>query len=213
MQPYQLSGEVMKRKSEQPIRLLKKVASIGTGVAGGVAGKSIMKKIFPILAGGFTTANTIKALKGVHPKIGEFIENAMNSGRSFEEIKDFLSEKASTAEKERPQSLFEKLTEGLDTSSLDPGSQKEMSFMQMIADQMEGKGKTIKDPAVKKLKKKIQNILKGKGSLATGFMQEAPEAEMTQPMMQQPQMQAAQPGAGQQALMAILQKIQAQRGL
>lgn len=148
----------------------------------------------------------------------------------FDQVKDYFKGKeGQTPESEpvqesKPKSLFEKLLGGVDVSLLDEVTQKRLKFLVPVAAQLEKEGKDEKHPAVKKLYRKIKDILKGKIGLVESeterFQAAYPQEQeqgMQQPQqqMQSPgQMQPQQPqaGKGQQALMAILQQIQAMRG-
>ena len=128
------------------------------------------------------------------------------------------------SQKQKPKSLFERLLGNVNPESLDPGTQKQLQFLAPIAEQFEKKGMTEKDQAVKKLKAKIAKILQGKqGFLEKHAMESDLEsiAKKMAPMINQQQQRQTQEigqeqnaiGPGQQALMAILQKIQSTRGL
>lgn len=172
--------------------------------------------------------------KGIKTALG-VAGTAMGAYKAFEnysgiadQIKDyFMGDKEGTKQPEdetKPKSLFERLLGGVNPSTLDEGTQKQLGFLAPIAEQFEKKGKDENDPSVQKLKRKIQNILKGKqGFLEKQAMELDPleqVAERIAPMVAQPeQAQLAQPiqtqqggGPGEQALMAILQQIQATRG-
>lgn len=218
MQPYQRASETMQMKSQQPVSLLKKAGSLAASAGGFFGGSAILSNILPFLAEGITAETAIAGLTKINPQFGQFIDKALKSGESFDKIKEFISEKVQTAEESKPQSLFRRLVGDIDFSKLDEKTTKELSFLEKISAQLEEKGKDEKDPGVKKLKKKIEKALKGITGIADAEMMQMdqimPQEQMQaqqQPMQQQGQSQ--QPGQGQQALMAILQKIQASRGL
>lgn len=81
------------------------------------------------------------------------------------------------------QSIFEQLLGGVDIESLDPSTKQQLTFLGMISDQLESKGKTLADPEFKKLADKIKKALQGKSGM---LMEEvsrgmAPEALKTKP--------------------------------
>ena len=114
-------------------------------------------------------------------------------------------------------SLFRRLAGDIDVTQLDEQATKELSFLEKIASQLEAKGKTEKDPQVKKLKKKIDKALQGITGMIEGEAMamgtKGQELGMQEPQQQpvqaplQPQGQAPQGmGPGQQALMASMQE-------
>lgn len=109
-------------------------------------------------------------------------------------------------------SIFDQLIKGLPIDQLDEKQKKTLGFFKNISDQLESKGKTIKDPAFKKLKKKISSLFKG----VTGIIDEElsrnygnEQMNVQEPMMQQPQ----QMGPNQKMTLDILQKIASKMGL
>jgi len=170
----------------------------------------------------------VKGLSSLNPTIGKFSKLATEAGYSQEDVKSHLAEKMEQS-KEPAKSLFNQMLGGANPSSFPKQVQDQIQFIGMIADKFEGEGKTMESPEVKNLSKKLKNILKGKPGVAVEEIARFQGGQQGQPMGQpmqgmQPQQQAMQGqmgqaqgqqqgmGPGQQALMAILQKIQAQRG-
>ena len=65
----------------------------------------------------------------------------------------------------QPKSVFEQMLGGTDIASLDPKKQQELSFLSMISDQLQAKGKGLNDPEFKGIAKKVQDIIAGKPGL------------------------------------------------
>jgi hypothetical protein len=188
----------------------------------------------PFLSEGLPLGIAMKGLQKISPKLASYLKRGQKLGLDVEEGMRFIKDKlqpqdlseSQTQQPEkakaqaRPQSLFRRLVGDIDFSQLDERTTKEISFFEKIASQLEKKGKDEKDPAVKNLKKKIDKALKGMtGMIESEAMQMEPQQEIEQqpiqgqPIPGQTQIQEQQPEQGQQALMAILQKIQASRGL
>lgn len=68
-------------------------------------------------------------------------------------------------EQTQPQSIFEQLLGGVDIESLDPSKKQQLTFLGMIADQLQGQGKTLADPEFKKLADKVKKTIQGKGGM------------------------------------------------
>lgn len=191
-------------------------ASLGLGLTYGKAAQ----KILPYLSGGIPIDMAMKAIQKFSPKIADFIKRGQNMGLPVEEGLEFVKEHLGKKTEGKP-SLFRRLAGDVDVTNLDEKATKELSFLENIASKLEGEGKDEKHPTVKKLKKKIEKVLKGLTGMveseAMGMepMQGQPPIQQGQPpiQQQQQQQQMQQAGPGQQALMAILQKIQASRGM
>ena len=189
MQPWQEAGEATKRSAVRPFQNMAKAANL--------------------LSYALPTGLAVKGLSSLNPTLSKFFNLAANYGFSQDEAVNSLKEKFNEYKQNKKQTLFDKLVGDVDLSALDEGRQKQLGFLAPVAAKLEEKGYDIKSPEVKKLKNKIKKILGG----MIGFVdKEAMEMEPQQPMGGQGQMGAQQPGQGQQALMAILQKIQATRG-
>jgi len=61
-----------------------------------------------------------------------------------------------------PESIFNQLIAGVDVSKLDPEKQKQLQFLGMIGDQLQSKGKGLKDPEFQSLAKRVKDTLRGK---------------------------------------------------
>ena len=103
MQPYQEASEEMRRRGEQPFKALKTVASAGASVLPAVAGAKIIGKVMPFLSKYIPTDLAIKGLSKIDPRFGKFIKKSMQEGYDFDEVKEFIQEKVSGAEKESEQ--------------------------------------------------------------------------------------------------------------
>lgn len=94
MQPYQAATEEMKWQSEAPSRLAKK--AIGT--AGTLAGASTIGRVMPFLSEYIPADLAIKGLSKIDPRFGTFINTALQNGKTFDEVKDFIGEKVQSEE-------------------------------------------------------------------------------------------------------------------
>lgn len=142
--------------------------------------------------------------KGVGLAVAPFALNALIGDATLGSIGKF-GEKVGTKVKEAltrktPKSLFRQLVGDIDITQLDEQSSKALSNYSRLAQQLEDKGKTLKDPVVKKLKRKIQNLLKGLGGI------EAEAMAMQQPVAQNQFPGAMQMLQGEQQLMQSMQR-------
>lgn len=201
MEPYQEASEKIKEKFEQPGRFIKKAGSLGLGLAAGTAVSPIVARMIPFLNDLIPADLAIKGLTKINPKFGEFIDKSLKNGFSFDEIKDFLGQQAEKVEKNQSKSVFDELLGDVDINQLPEPVQNQLGFLKTISDQLEKKGTHRESSTFKRLKKKIDEVLSGKIGELQGEAMAMPQQTAQQ-----------QPGQGQQALMAILQKIQASRG-
>lgn len=212
-------------------------SKIGKGVATvaplALGASGAFSKIMPLLNEMVPVDLAMKGINKLMPKVGKFLKKGQEMGLDVREGMDFVKEQIEkTAPKKEPaKSLFTQMLGGADPSSLPAQVQEQVQFIGTIADKFESEGKTMESPEVKKLSKKLKDIVKGKPGVAVEEIArfqsaQQPQGQMGQPMQgMQPQQQASmqapmqgqmgQPGGGgpgQQALMEILKKIQAQRG-
>lgn len=179
-----------------------------------------MEKASTLLSYYIPTNLAIQGLSKINPQLNNFFKLAQKYGFSGEESVDLVRDKQQEFNaKEKKGSLFDEIIGDVEVETLDQNKQSQLAFLRSISDQLESKGIGLDNPAFKKIKDKVKAILSGKmeGIMGEAMAQGPMQSQEMQPQMQQPNpMQEppmqAQPGQGQQALMAILQKIQAQRG-
>jgi hypothetical protein len=90
LQPYQEASQELKKQSTKPGSLLKQGAAIAGGIT---SGASILGRIAPLLSSYIPQDLAIKGLNKVDSRLGKFIEGAMESGKTFDEVKNFMGEK------------------------------------------------------------------------------------------------------------------------
>ncbi len=87
-------------------------------------------------------------------------------------------------EETEQKNIFDQLISGVDTNALSQEKQNELRFLGMISNQLQSKGKTLKDPEFKKIEKKIKETVKGKPGLvlkeSARFEEKYPEKPMEQ---------------------------------
>ncbi len=102
MQPYQEASEKIRRSGERPIELAKNLgiaalsggaAKIGSSVAG-----SIAPKIGALISRYVPEDLSIKGLTKLDPRLGKFVQGALNEGADYEEIRNYLGEKINKTE-------------------------------------------------------------------------------------------------------------------
>lgn len=204
MIPYQEAGEATKKQGEAPLKAIKTAGSLALGTAGGGLALS---KVMPFLSKYIPQDLATKALSKIDPRFGKFIKNALGSGFKYDEVKQFIEEKAIEGKDQEPakqnrniiQQYSPELHEFIDQeiksgrSPIEAGAiaQNDKRFINVI----------------KKLSKEHKtswsNILQ---SIYGGI------GQSQSPQQSQPSQPSQQPGQGQQALMSILQKIQQSRG-
>lgn len=110
MQPYQEASEELRRQGQAPINALKKAASIGlsagsVALGAGIGGISL-NRVLPFLSKYIPQDLAIKGLSKIDPRFGTFINKALSAGKSIDEVKSFIKEKAvgneSQEKKENP---------------------------------------------------------------------------------------------------------------
>jgi protein-tyrosine-phosphatase len=96
MQPYQTASEEINRQAQAPLKTLKKVGSL-------IGGAAIAGRILPFLSKHIPGELMRKGLSKIEPRLGKFVEGAINNGYDIEEVRNFMSEKFSPKEQEEPQ--------------------------------------------------------------------------------------------------------------
>lgn len=98
--PYQAATEEVRKQSQTPTNLLKTAGAIGTSLVGGSA---IASRILPLI-NKFVPADLMrKGLSKVDPRVGGFVETAINNGFSLDDVRNFMTEKFSQGSKEQKQ--------------------------------------------------------------------------------------------------------------
>ena len=213
MNPYDKTSQELKRQQEGPKRFAKAAAGFGIAAGAGTFAP-ILSRMAPLLSQYIPQDLAIKGLTKISPNLGKFVKSAMDDGYDFEEVKNFMGEKIQEStkaqkniiEKESPelhQTIFDEIKKGMNPAKAAAGA---------IFD----KSKRF-EKAIKKLEKQhnkpfndIVREVYGSGERALpkeGFAQQE-----TQRFENEYGTQGAQSGQGQQALMAILQKINQKMG-
>lgn len=217
MNPYEDTAAEMRRQSEGPKQFAKKSGSLGAAVGGAIGAASfapLLAKAAPFLSQYIPEDLAMKGLAKISPNLGKFVKDATDNGYDFDEVKNFLGDQITQSQ--------EQLKEDRNIIQ-----QYSPQLYQYITEQI-GKGVSPAQAAVqaqKQFKNTIKEIEKDHKTSWTslvesifggGQMAEKPAQNMQQPVdiaSQQMQPQpAGQPGPGQQALMAILAKINQKLG-
>jgi hypothetical protein len=220
-EPYQQASDESVRQSYLPNKILKGAGQLGTAIATGGA-------VLPFLSKYIPENIMIKGLSKFNPQIGKFITSSLQAGESLDQIKDFIRDKVEPKEEE-PIEQKEKFG-----GAIRRYSEKLMDFIEdniargrepHEAGQMALQNKEF-EGVIKKMEKDYKSPFSKILESMFGTMQRPEEMQQNNQMelplgQNQQQMQQGQPqqqqspqqgGQGQQALMAILQKIQQSRG-
>ncbi len=210
MQPYQKADEVSRRSGENFLDLAKYAGAGAVSAAGGRAATALISRITPLLSPYISDSLFSKGLEKVDPRFGKFIKGALDQGYDYDEIRSYLGEKIEK-EKEPPKE------QGNIVSQYSP------ELHQFILDQIQqgrspveaGALAQLESSGAKGFKKVIDKITKDHKAPWSAILQTVygQGQEQASPKSNQPlQGQQSQPGQGQQALMAVLQKLQQARG-
>jgi hypothetical protein len=222
MQPYQAASQALRSRAESPGQLLQGAAGAGLAFAGGglaSAGARLggiaLGKVAPFLSKYIPKDLAIKGLSKIDPRFGKFIESALEEGMEFDEIKDFIGEKAEEgqpkAKAQENRNVIEQYSPELHAfinEQIQSGRSPLEAGALASLDRKGGK-------SFKSVIKKLEQDHKSPFSAILQSVYGGQEAASQQPqegIQQQQQGQPQQGGQGQAALMAILQKIQQTRG-
>lgn len=221
MQPYQEASEEIKRQGEIPFKLGKKALStaatvlplaIGAGATKTIAGLAA-NKVLPLLNKYVPQDLAMKGLNKLDPRFGSFINKALENGISFDEIKDFISEKVGESEQEQPKenrNIIQQYSDNLHHYILDliKGGDTPIKAAINAKKFLDDKFKNIIKKIEEQHKTSFENIVESIYGREKALPSQSQEP-MNQPMQGG---QTAEPqGQGRQDLMSILQKIQAFR--
>ena len=208
-EPYHRASKALREGEEYPLHVLKNAGLTALGGGAGAFGAKALGKVLPAvgaLINQYVPENIAMAgLNKIDPRFGKFLQGAMAEGYSFDELRQFLGDKIQkTQEQAKPDKNI---------------IEKESPELHQFLDQEIRKGrKPIEAAALAQNDKRFSSIIqKLSKSHKTPWSQIIESIYGTgetaqQNQQQQPQQTQQQPGQGQQALMAILQKINQRLG-
>lgn len=212
MQPFQKESQVTRGSGEGLLDTLKYggASAIGGGLAT-VASKAmspLISKVGAFLSPYLPEDLARKGIAKVSPKIGKFVDQAMENGADFEEVKNFIGEKISKQPQEDKNII-----------------QKYSPDLHMFVDQLVKKGTNVLEAGAKaRLNKDFDKIITKMekehkspwSSILEATYGKAPVKEIMaqdpSSMQNSAQQQQQQGGQGQEALMAIMNKINQKLG-
>lgn len=97
--PYQAATEEIRRQAQAPKKLLNTAVGVGTSLIGGTA----LAKVLPLLNQFVPGELMRKGISKVNPRLGGFINTAINNGYSLDDIRGFLQDKFSQADPQNQQ--------------------------------------------------------------------------------------------------------------
>ena len=208
MQPYQKANEEQIRQRDLPSNFLKKAASVGGTAAASYLGAGTISKVLPFLSKYIPEDLAIKGLNKIDPRFGKFINHAMKGGHSFDEVKDFIGEKAQSEMSKENRNIIEQESPELHEFILSHIKQGRKPLEAAALATLD----TSRGPNFKQIISKLQKTHKVNWGQIVQDLYGNGEQELPEQQNNQEKQQQQQPGQGQQALMSILQKIQQARG-
>lgn len=205
MQPYQEATEESTRQSYRPFKVAGAIASSALPLAVSGMGGRVMSMLSQYVPENLAA----KGLSKIDPRLGKFMSLGSEMGYSFDDLKGFLSQKVGQ-EAQQPAKenrniieqyspelhkfMLEKIQGGINPMQAAALAQNDKRFSQII------------DKLRKDHKANWSDIIQSIYGMGE-------TAQPTQQMQQEPQQQQQpQVGQGQQALMAVLQRINQRLG-
>lgn len=100
MEPYQEAAEATKRA---PLfNAAKNVAAGAAGAVGFRAANAVISKVAPLLSSFVPESFAKKAIAKIDPRIGQFLNHAEEAGATFDEAKEYISQKLQTPPESEP---------------------------------------------------------------------------------------------------------------
>lgn len=214
MQPYQEATEEVRRQGEIPLKAAQTAGSIGATAATAYLSGGVINRVLPFLSKYIPEDLVKKGLSKIDPRYGRFIDKALGEGKTIEEVKEFIGQKIQGEQKSKPakekrniieqyspelhQFLEQEIKKGRKPIEAGALAQNDKRFSSAIS-------KMSKDH--KTNWSSIIDSVYGIGE--TAQPQQEIQEQQPQQNIQQPSQQS---GQGQQALMAIMQKINQRLG-
>lgn len=220
MEPYQRASQAIREGDAQPFNFLKNtvLAGIGGGAAG-LAHKAIGKiapAIGALISEYVPEKFSIEGLKKIDPRFGKMIKDSLDAGYTYDDFRQFMGDKIKGSEDSTKETNKKNLIEMYSPE-----------LHQFITQHIKSGKSHIQAGALAKLpgkqgdfNKVIQKIMKDNNAtwedvLESVYGGQQGNQQSQQPEMQEQQEQQQQPtqsGAGQQALMDIMNKINQRLG-
>lgn len=204
MQPYQKASEEIRRQGEFPANAIKTAGSLAVRAIPTIGGGLALGKVLPFLSKYIPEDLAIKGLSKIDPRFGKFIKMAMSNGKSFDEAKEFIREKAEGSQEQSKENrnIIEQYSPELH---------------QFILGEIQNGRKPIEAAALAQNDKRFSNVIKKlekdhKTNWSNIIQSTYGVGETAQPQQMQQQPSSQQIGPGQQALMQVLQKINQKLG-
>jgi hypothetical protein len=217
MQPYQKASKAMQTQGISPIKAAGSAIGAATTLGGGGVAAKLLQKAIPLLSSFIPVEQAMSGLSKLDPRLGSFINTAMENGKPFEEVRDFLSDKIDESipkqsdDKEKVNKKWFSYLESKVKKLIDQGlSPAQAAVSAKSSERNKGIIKSIEEDYKKDFVDVIEELF-GSGMMAQAQNIVAPQ-ESTAALQPKGQTQQQAPGQGQQALMGILQKIAQARG-
>ena len=227
MQPYQEASEEVNRQKNQPAQDIGSAISLGGSA---LAGGALLGRVAPFLSRFIPTSLAVQGLSKIDPRLGNFINGAIQNGHTANDALDFIKSKVMPEQEQQQQAQEPQQPQAPEQQSAPDQrnilEQYSPELYQRIkahvqsgmapekAAMMVSKAYSAKQflPIIKKMEEDhktpfasiVQSIFGG------GQMAQKPQQQAQDQGQQQPQGQQMGPGA--QALMQVLQGLQKTRG-
>jgi len=239
LQPYQEASEEFVRQSKAPFKFARDVATTATGIG---AGSAVIKRVLPFLNKFIPQDMAIKGISKINPTLGKFISTSINQGHAVDDVFSYIKNKATAnageAQAMEQEELYnQKQQAKKPKENRNVIQQYSPELHQFIAQEVTKGRQPIEAAAIAYNDKRFQSVIKklekdnktpwsnivegiyGGGQYGGAVNAQTAQQAIPQPPSQaqnaaavQSQPQQQQPGQGQQALMAIMQKINQQLG-
>lgn len=208
MNPYERTASEMARQSEGPKRAAKKALAVGS-LVGASSFAPILARAAPLLSEYIPQDLAVKGLSKINPKFGSFIKSAIGGGYGFDEIKSFIGDQIKESQNEQPVKDNRNIIE-----------QYSPELFNFIKDQISQGRTPVEAGALAQLPKSqflptIKKIEQDHKTPWSSILQSVFGVESKAALQEtqvEPQQKPQGIGAGQQALMQMIQQINQKLG-
>lgn len=216
MEPYQKAAEALRSSKEYPLQLLKNAGLTALGGGAAALGSKALNSLIPAVGAMINNyipeKLSIAGLNKIDPRLGKFIQGAMEEGYGYEELREFIGDKVQKTQKGEQKNLIQQESPELH-QFIDQEIRSGMTPLQAGAKaSVDKKFTEVIKKLVKSHKMPWANILETIYGNAEQALPPSNQSQGQQQQQQPMQGQQQQSGQGQQALMAILSQINQRLG-